>query len=144
MPQVTFTDREYALLATTAEKFMKARKDLPPQQWRKPQHQAVKGFAKRFTLEPAGGEQTRILNRNDARIIQEFATVAIKALKESVIPSYEERIKKLPDKVEFYTPYLEKATITMETYTTILKKVEAILWRLRLRTRALTRPYTLT
>ena len=127
MPQVTFTDKEYALLASTAEKLMRARKDLKPGEWRKPQHQAVKGFAKRFTMEPEAAEHTRILNRNDARIIQEFVTVGLKALNESIIPSYEERISKLPDKADFYKPYLEKATGTREAFTSILKKVEAIL-----------------
>jgi hypothetical protein len=129
VPAITFTKFEFEQLAKAAEHLLQARKELPPQQWRKPQHQAVKSFAKKFANQPAEPQdgEVRILSRTDMRLIQEICQKALETLSTSILPSYEERMSKLPDKKEFYQPYYDKAVRTKEAYTAILTNIEEAL-----------------
>jgi hypothetical protein len=129
MPQVTFTNEEYTALTKAAEKLMQARKDMPPQQWKKPQNKAVRNFAKKFTneQEEASEGQTRILDRTDLRLIQELGQASARALYEGIIPEYAKRISSQPDKVDYYKPYQEKAERMYALWTAIVNKIEEAL-----------------
>ena len=128
MPMIQFSNSEYQLLARAAETLMKARKNLPAASWKKPQHKAIRGFAKRFNTEPeSAGDLARVLDRTDARLIQELASAAVTALKEGILPGYEQRMKEFPDKAEYFKPYMDKAVESLRNYESIVRKVEAIL-----------------
>jgi hypothetical protein len=127
MPSVEFTQDEYTVLSDTARKLLKVRANLRANEWKKPQHKAVKAFANKFKEEVETGPQTRILDRNDLRLIQEVCTAAGNALSTAIIPNYERRLKELPDRADFYRPYLEKAQEALTIYRDLQTKVEAIL-----------------
>lgn len=131
MAQITFSMEEYVALTKMATKLMEVRRELHPVEWRKPQNKAIKGFAERFydvsTASDLLEAQTRILSRNDLRIIQELVTVSTTALKQNIVPTYQERVRASPEKVEYYAPYIARALEMQRIYEAILKKVEGAL-----------------
>lgn len=131
MPMVEFSNEEFRLIAENAKKLMEARKELPPQHWRKPQHRAIKDLAARFKVadisERDAATHERILSRTDIRMLEELAVNAELALKGAVITGYEDRIHKQPEKADYYTPYLEKAKRKLALYQSILAKVQEVL-----------------
>jgi hypothetical protein len=130
MPAVIFTAIEYNLLTKASVRLLKSRATLPAKHWNKPQNKIVKDFATKFAfIKPEDDltDETRILSRNEARLIQEFSNLGVIAIKKDILPAYDKRILEEPDKKEFYTTYLVKAEQLLVAYEAILKKVEAIL-----------------
>lgn len=119
MASFKFTEEELTHIKRAAQKLMDIRKDLPPKDWKKPQNKIARELHAKFSMDA----DEYILSRNIIRALLQLTKAGSSALV-TTVKEYERRLQTQPDKVEFYTPYLEKAKKMQAVFAGLTEKLE--------------------
>jgi hypothetical protein len=118
MAKIQFTSQEYAQLASTLDRMMIVRKELPHTDWKKGINKVIKQLAAKFP--PTQHEACeRILDRQQLRAVEELLVKKYKVLDQDIIPEYARRAPA--------SERLQQATELRETVQGLLKKVQEAL-----------------